>query len=108
MVIVVSITAIASFVIPAYNMGIAIRMLRFGFMGLAASFGLYGIIIGLLLIVQHLCKLRSFGVPYMSPYSPVTLADHKDVIFRAPWRRMLTRPWSMSQSNPNRQDRSSE
>lgn len=108
MVIVVSITAIASFVIPAYNMGIAVRILRFGFIGLAASFGLYGIIIGAFLVVQHLCKLRSFGVPYMSPYSPVTLADHKDVIFRAPWRRMLTRPWSMSRSNPDRQDSSPE
>ncbi|MBD0382871.1 spore germination protein [Paenibacillus sedimenti] len=108
MVVVVSITAIASFVIPAYNMGIAVRMLRFVFMGLAASFGLYGIIIGLFLFVQHLCKLRSFGVPFMSPYSPVTLADHKDVIFRAPWRRMLTRPWFMSQSNQDRQDSSPE
>jgi spore germination protein KA len=108
MVIVVSITAIASFVIPAYNMGIAIRMLRFGFMGLAASFGLYGIIIGLFLVVQHLCKLRSFGIPFMSPYSPVTLADHKDVIIRAPWRRMLTRPKSMSQNNSDRQDSSPE
>lgn len=108
MVIVVSITAIASFVIPAYNMGIAVRMLRFGFMGLAASFGLYGMIIGLLLVVQHLSKLRSFGVPYLSPYTPVTLSDHKDVILRVPWRWMLTRPQPLSKSNPNRQDRSPE
>ncbi|WP_325176631.1 spore germination protein [Paenibacillus alkalitolerans] len=108
MVIVVSITAIASFVIPSYNMGIAVRMLRFGFMGLAASFGLYGIVIGLFLVVQHLCKLSSFGVPFMSPYSPVTLSDHKDVILRAPWWGMFSRPRSISRRNPDREDSSPE
>lgn len=37
MVIVVSITAIANFVFPAFNMAISIRILRFGMMVLAAT-----------------------------------------------------------------------
>ena len=42
MVIVVAITGIASFMIPRYTAGIAIRMLRFPIMLLAACLGLLG------------------------------------------------------------------
>lgn len=104
MVIVVSITAISSFVIPAYNMGIPIRILRFGMMALAASFGLFGIVAGIILIVQHLCHLRSFGVYYMSPYAPVIPEDKKDAGIRVSWRDMLSRPRSISRQNPIREN----
>jgi spore germination protein KA len=92
MIIVVSITAISNFVMPAINMAISIRMLRFPLMFLAATFGLFGMIIGLIAIILHLCSLRSFGVPYMSPMAPFKLKDQKDVIFRTPISRMFTRP----------------
>lgn len=103
MVIVVSVTAIASFTIPAYNMAIPIRMLRFGMMGLAATFGLFGVIAGIIGIVQHLCHLRSFGVPYMSPFGPVVEGDRKDAVVRVPWWAMISRPRSLSRQNPIRE-----
>ncbi|GGE33530.1 spore germination protein KA [Pullulanibacillus camelliae] len=92
MVIVVSLTAISSFVTPAFNMAISIRMIRFPFMLLAASFGLYGIIGGLILLVMHLCSLSSFGVPYMAPFGPHVKQDQKDAILRVPQWKMITRP----------------
>ena len=99
MVIVVAITAISSFVLPAYDMAMTIRMLRFLMMGLAASFGLFGIIIGVIAIVLHLCSLRSFGIPYMSPFAPFILDDMKDTIFRLPRWAMFTRPRLSNQKN---------
>lgn len=99
MVVVVSITAICSFVIPAFDMSVSFRMLRFPIMALAASFGLYGIIIGIIAIILHLCSLRSFGVPYLSPFAPITLDEHKDTIFRFPLWSMLSRPRLISQKN---------
>lgn len=92
MVIIVSITAISNFVIPSFNMGISIRILRFGIMLLAASFGLFGIIVALIAIVIHLCQLHSFGVPYLSPFAPVVKEDQKDALIRVPRWAMLTRP----------------
>ncbi|WP_347548575.1 spore germination protein [Pseudalkalibacillus hwajinpoensis] len=92
MIIVVSLTAISSFVMPAINMAISVRMLRFPLMFLAATFGLFGMILGLITIILHLCSLRSFGVPYMSPMAPFKSSDQKDVIFRAPISRMFSRP----------------
>nr|WP_170312350.1 spore germination protein [Paenibacillus sacheonensis] len=96
MVIVVSITAISNFVIPSYNMGISIRMIRFLFMMLAATFGLYGILVGTIIMVLHLCSLRSFGVPYMAPFAPFILQDQKDNIFRLPQWTFLTRQHMIS------------
>ncbi|MNO16900.1 Spore germination protein B1 [compost metagenome] len=86
MVIVVAITAISSFVIPAYNLAIPIRIIRFLFMILAATFGSYGITIGWMLLLIHLCHLNSFGVPYMSPIAPTRRRAARDAVLRYPYR----------------------
>ena len=108
MVIVVSITAISSFTFPAFDMAIPIRMIRLLQMVLAATFGLFGIIIGLIAMVLHLCSLRSFGVPYMSPFAPFVPADQKDSIFRVPHWGMFTRPRLINQTNVIREEKSSQ
>ncbi|WP_210023310.1 MULTISPECIES: spore germination protein [unclassified Paenibacillus] len=91
MVIVVSITGIASFTIPRFNGAIAIRMLRFPIIIAAALFGMYGIMISVLLIIGHMANLRSFGVPYLSPIGPLSASDLKDVVIRSPWWAMKER-----------------
>ncbi|MFB6466939.1 spore germination protein [Cytobacillus sp. Hz8] len=102
MVIVVSITAIANFCFPAYNMAISVRMLRFIMMMLAASFGLYGVTLGILALLLHLNSIRSFGMPYMAPFSPFILADQKDAILRFPRWGLFSRPRLMNQKNKKR------
>jgi spore germination protein KA len=103
MVIIVSITAISSYVIPENGLSISVRILRFVLMILAAAFGFYGILMVLLITVTHLCSLRSFGVSYMSPFAPYIGKDLKDTIFRVPWSRMKTRPISTGTPNETRQ-----
>ncbi|PIC82821.1 spore germination protein [Sporosarcina sp. P1] len=103
MVIVVSITAISSFVSPTYNFAISARILRFGFMVLAASFGLFGIAIGFVALILHLCSLRSFGMPYMSPLAPFNVSDQKDTLIVVPIWKMFTRPRLTNQTNKVRQ-----
>jgi spore germination protein KA len=107
MVIVVSITAIANFVFPAYNMAISVRMLRFGMMFLAASFGLYGVTLGLIALLLHLNSIRSFGIPYMAPFSPFIVADQKDSIIRFPLWGLFSRPRLINQNNEMREQKSS-
>ncbi|MBM4761097.1 spore germination protein [Bacillus sp. B15-48] len=92
MVIVVAITGIASFTIPRYSAAIAIRMLRFPIIFLAGTLGLLGIMLGVITIIVHLCTLRSFGVPYLSPMAPMQGSEMKDVLIRAPWWKMNKRP----------------
>ncbi|WP_425463877.1 spore germination protein [Paenibacillus taihuensis] len=105
MVIVVSITAISNFVIPSYNMGISIRMIRFFFMMLAASFGLFGILVGTIILVLHLSSLQSFGVPYLAPFAPFIKEDQKDNMIRLPQWMLLTRPHIVSHQDRKRQQK---
>ncbi|WP_066288180.1 spore germination protein [Bacillus sp. FJAT-29937] len=84
MVIVVATTGIASFAIPRYNFGTAFRMIRMVLLILAGIFGLYGLVLGFIAITIHLVTLRSFGVPYFSPFAPQIFSGLKDVIIRVP------------------------
>ncbi|MFE4427428.1 spore germination protein [Peribacillus butanolivorans] len=103
MVIVVAITAISSFVLPSFTISMSIRMLRFPMMALAASFGLFGIIVGVIALVLHMCSLRSYGVPYMSPFAPFIGEDMKDTLIRVPRWGMFARPRLISQKNNKRE-----
>ncbi|OOC63974.1 spore germination protein [Paenibacillus ihbetae] len=102
LVIVVAVTAISSFTIPVYSAGITLRILRFTGMFSAAVLGLFGVVLFFLLICSHLVRLKSFGVPYVSPMTPYKLSEWKDFIIRAPLKMMKKRP---SMLKPNDSDR---
>ncbi|GIO83947.1 putative membrane protein YndD [Paenibacillus faecis] len=102
LVIVVAVTAISSFSIPMYSAGIALRVLRFAGMLFAATLGMFGTILFFLLICSHISKLKSFGVPYITPFSPFRLQDFKDLFVRAPLTLMKRRPEMMKTENRRR------
>lgn len=102
MVIVIGITAVASYAIPAYDLGIAIRLIRYPLMFLAGSMGFYGLGIGLYAGLIHLLSLRSFGVPYLSPIAPLRIrALLQDTFVRAPWWAMKKKPKLIDVEDPN-------
>jgi len=85
LVIVVSFTGIASFVFPSYSLGLSVRLLRFPLMILAGTMGLFGVLLGIIALLVHMSKLRSFGVPYLSPLAPLHKGGLKDILTRVPW-----------------------
>ncbi|MFB9274947.1 spore germination protein [Cohnella cellulosilytica] len=91
-VVIIALTTIGSFATPAYNAALALRLLRFPLIVLAGIFGLYGVMIGLILIANHLLSLKSFGVPYLSPLVPGSRWGMKDLFLRGPLWWMKTRP----------------
>ncbi|MGO3169328.1 spore germination protein, partial [Senegalia sp. (in: firmicutes)] len=104
-VIVVSLTALSSFISPSYNIAITARILRFIFMLLGSSFGFFGVTIGLIIMLLHLCSLESFGVPYMSPMAPLDMSGQKDTFIRLPVWYMFRRPRMLSDKNNIRQQK---
>ncbi|MCD1258468.1 spore germination protein [Paenibacillus athensensis] len=92
MVIVVAVTAIASFALPSYSFAISLRILRFGIMLAASVMGLFGVIMAYVMINVHLVNLKSFGIPYSTPFAPFFAKDWKDLILRAPVMFMNSRP----------------
>ncbi|WP_339149040.1 MULTISPECIES: spore germination protein [unclassified Sutcliffiella] len=71
MIVVIALTAIASFVAPVNQMGTGVRILAFPIMLMANSFGFLGITVSLVILFTHLCKLESFKTPYMYPIAPL-------------------------------------
>ncbi|SDH89585.1 spore germination protein [Desulfosporosinus hippei] len=102
MVIVVALTAVASFVVPAQTDSGGV--LRIVFVSLAGFAGGFGIMIGLIGLFIHLTSLRSFGTPYLSPIAPLSVADLKDAFIRAPLWTMITRPSFIGSQDPKRKD----
>nr|WP_240762012.1 spore germination protein [Paenibacillus thalictri] len=101
-VVVIALTTIGSFATPAYNAALALRLLRFPLIIFAGIFGLYGVMIGLILIANHLLKLKSFGVPYMSPLVPSDYSGMKDTLIRSPLWWMKKRPTLLYTGNEER------
>ncbi|MGM0920440.1 MAG: spore germination protein [Bacillota bacterium] len=91
MIVVIGLTAIASFIAPVNEMGTTLRLLSFPIMLFASFFGFFGIVITLMIIVMHLCKLESFGMPYFSPLAPFRKEDMKDTFIRLPFWKLNSR-----------------
>lgn len=95
MIIVITITIICNFVIPNYSMSLVIRLIRLFLILASATFGAFGITLVWLMIIIHLCRLESFGIPYFSPLGPTRFRDLKDVLIRVPAWAMKQRPDSI-------------
>ncbi|MED1469810.1 spore germination protein [Bacillus salipaludis] len=67
-------------------------MLRFVFILISAFLGLFGITAAIIALVLHLCRLRSFGMPYMRPFAQLQLSDQKDILVRMPKKMLISRP----------------
>jgi spore germination protein len=92
MVIIVALTAIASFVIPTYSAAIGLRTMRFPLMLMAAILGLYGVILAFIVINIHLVSIKSFDMSYMTPQAPTIFSDMKDFVIRGPAKKLKKRP----------------
>ncbi|OCT11353.1 hypothetical protein A8709_06680 [Paenibacillus pectinilyticus] len=70
MIVVISLTAVASFSVPSHEMRLAIRLISFPIMIASSLMGFVGISFSFSLLFMHLSKLETFGVPYFYPFMP--------------------------------------
>ncbi|WP_106766506.1 spore germination protein [Paenibacillus faecalis] len=103
MVIVVSITGIAAYIVPHYELGLAFRLLRFPLLILGGTTGLLGVLAATFIVYGHLTSLNTFGTPYMYPLSPLVFSDWKDMLVRVPSYWMTKRPANFASKNKRRQ-----
>ncbi|ARI78182.1 spore germination protein [Halobacillus mangrovi] len=94
LIIIIALSALASFTAPSYLMGTAIRIVRFPMIILAGAWGLIGITFALSFLIIHLLKQKSLGRPYLAPIYPLSLRDFNDSIFRLPFQKNTRRPLS--------------
>ncbi|KAJ48728.1 spore germination protein KA [Clostridium tetanomorphum] len=99
MVIVTAITAIGGF-ISGSLLG-AIPIIRLILLVVSNFMGLLGIMIVNIMLLIHLSSIRSFDVPYLSPFSSFSKTELKDTVVRVPLWAMLTRPRSLTWGKMN-------
>ena len=82
MIIVVAISAISGLLFSSIEMISALRWWRFILLILATLLGMYGIVLGGLLLIIHLTSLNSFGKPYLAPFAPFIKEEQKDALIK--------------------------
>ncbi|MFS0863621.1 spore germination protein [Fredinandcohnia sp. 179-A 10B2 NHS] len=92
LLIIVALSALASFTTPVYAMGNTIRLVRFPFLLFAEIWGLLGIVLCFCFLLTHLIQLTSLGRPFLEPVYPPRLRDLKDAFIRLPFSELSKRP----------------
>lgn len=89
MLVVVAVTAIASYVVyPLYE---SVAVLRIMFIIVGGTMGIYGIMLGAGLLFVNICAINPYGVPYSAPLSPLTKKSLGDTLFRENWKKLARR-----------------
>lgn len=100
-VIVVSLTGLASFAIPEINLSYIIRLLRFAFLFASSILGFYGIALLIVWCLAYMASCETFGVKFLSPMAPHK-KNSNDLVYRPPLWKLWLRPQHM---NPKQSQR---
>lgn len=102
-VIIVAVTVIAGFTMPNQDFANALRLWRFVVTIFASVAGLFGLTVGLIILILHLAKIETFGVAYLTPYAANEGKNVlTDTIVRLPMPLMKNRPRSLKTTNKRR------
>ncbi len=102
LIIIVSITGLASFSIPDFSLSFHCRLARFIYIFLGYLCGFLGIAMGALIHLFILSSIESFGVNYLSPYVPFE-EKNKNKIFIPPIWKREKRPKFLDPKKENKQ-----
>jgi spore germination protein KA len=103
-VIVIATAGITGFVIPSQDLANTVRILRLLLVFCSLFGGLFGIGVGIIAILYHLCTLEFFGVPYLSPFvAGEGRRMFHDTVVRASWLKQKIRPRSVRPEDSVRQ-----
>lgn len=83
---ILALTAIASYIIP--NLYEPIAILRLIFIIVGGIAGIWGIMLVFNILLLNMCSQKSFGIPFMSPITPFSLFGMRDVAIRAGWKTL--------------------
>ncbi|WP_176522525.1 MULTISPECIES: spore germination protein [unclassified Bacillus (in: firmicutes)] len=90
--IVVGICYLTSTILTIGKLPDSIITLRYVFLFLGLLFGITGLCIGVIILIIHLSRLRSVGVPYLAPIIPFNYKEFKDVFYRGDLRKLTNSP----------------
>ncbi|WP_235946900.1 spore germination protein [Paenibacillus glycinis] len=102
LLIIVALSALASFTTPIFKMANTIRVLRFPLILLSALLGGLGIVVGFIMLLTHLLRLKSLDTPYLVPFYPFRSGNFADSLVRSSYQYTTNRALFL---NPQRKKR---
>lgn len=96
-VIIVAVSIMAIYTIP--SQASQLTVLRAVFLILGATVGIFGIVAGMVYVINYLNTLNIYSTPYLAPFAPRVDDDLKDGIFKKNVSYMKERPKSLPQKN---------
>ena len=81
LLILVSVSFLASFAVPDYTIMNPLRLLKFLVLVMTGTLGLFGFTLGMCFIITSIISTSSFGVPYLAPLAPFNWYDFTRTIF---------------------------
>ena len=92
LIIIVALTGISAFAIANLSLSYSFRIARFFYIFLGGILGFFGIALGIFSHAVILSNVSSFGVPYLTPFSPIRKGALKDDLFISPLWKQEKRP----------------
>ena len=86
LVIAAASATIFSFAVPDYEATTTFRLFRYPIIIMAGALGLFGTALTLIVIIFHLCSLKSFGVPYVALFTPGRVSELAEKQLAVPYQ----------------------
>jgi spore germination protein KA len=93
MVVISALTVVTASTLTDVNLAGNATITRMFVFALSASVGLFGFMISVIFLMWYMSNLRSFGVPYLAPISPISWMDA--------WRALLRLPSTITNMHPH-------
>ncbi|MBD8071353.1 spore germination protein [Bacillus sp. PS06] len=101
-VLYLSIAAIGTFATPSYEISLANRLVRIVLLIITACLGVIGYVVGVVLFIIMLARMKSFNVPYLWPFIPFSFREFISVLVRAPIPLKRRRPRIIHPQDPDK------
>lgn len=101
-VVVGAITAVSGVTLVNQTLSTQVSILRLFFFTLSAILGMYGVILGMVLLIGYMGTIKSFGVSYLAPLSPLSVRELLISFLRLPWDKINKRPTALQTKDPDK------
>ena len=81
-----ALSAIGTYITPSYELALANKVVKLIMILIAYFFGITGFIISIFLFMIYLATMKSFSMPYFSPFIPFNLKNLVKQFIRLPYR----------------------
>ncbi|HLO12697.1 MAG TPA: spore germination protein, partial [Pseudoneobacillus sp.] len=101
--VVIAISMVATYTIGNQELNGIISIIRIMIILTSSILGLLGYLLSVFFFLTYLVNLHSFGVPYLTPFSPIRFKEVLSGFIQLPWNFIKRRPGSLNPTDPTRQ-----